>query len=185
MPSVRANALLTRVAFVNERYGQDGMKRLLPTLRPETRHVIAAKLDPRSWQPFDAFVDLNVRADALFGKGDNRLCFEMGAYGADRSMTTLYRVFFQLGSVAFIMQKAAALWSEHYDSGQLTSQADSPKQLSLKIESFTSPHCSHCFSVMGWAARSAELTGASVAGSQRTSCRTWRDSACVLSFRLK
>jgi hypothetical protein len=185
MPSVRGSALLTRVAFVKERYGEDGYKRLLPLLRPETRQVLTGRLEARSWHPFESFVDLNVRADALFGKGDNRLCFDMGAYGADRNLGTLYRVFFQLGSVSFIMEKAAGLWSQHYDSGRLVSASEGPKLNTLRIEEFAAPHCAHCFSVMGWAARSVELTGASLVGAQRTGCRNWRDSACVMAFRLK
>jgi hypothetical protein len=185
MPSVRGSALLTRVAFVKERYGDEGWKRLFALLKPETRQVLSGRVESRSWHPFDAFVDLNVRADALFGKGDSRLCYEMGVYGADRNMNTIYKVFLQLGSVSFIMGKAAALWSEHYDSGRLVSTSDQRKSHSLRIEGFAQPSCAHCFSVMGWAARCVELTGATLEQQQRTKCRNWRDDACEFAFRTK
>jgi hypothetical protein len=186
MPRVRGSALLTRVSFVKERYGEEGWKRLHARLAPETQKVLAGRVESRSWHSFDAFVDLNVRADVLFGKGDNRLCYEMGAYGADRNMNTIYKVFFQRGTVSFMMGKAAALWSEHYDSGKLISKTDAKNTHSLSIVDFAQPACAHCFSVMGWAARCIELTGASLAEQQRTACRHWRgDAACVLSFRTK
>src|SRR4051812_24453617 len=136
VPKVRGSAILTRVAFVKERYGDDGWKRLQPLLAAPTRQTLAGTIENRSWHPFEAFVDLNVRIDGLFGRGDYRLCYEIGAYGADRNMNTLYRVFFKLGSVTFIMGKAAALWSEHYDSGRLISGSEDRRHLTMRIEEF-------------------------------------------------
>ncbi len=183
MAKVRGSALLTRVAYVKEKFGDEGWKRLQTLLSPQSRQVLAGTVENRTWHPFETFIDLNVRIDSLFGRGDYRLCMEMGAYGADRNLNTVYRIFFQLGSVPFIMSKAAALWTEHYDSGKLVSKSDQRKSLTLQIEEFVSPHCAHCFSVMGWAGRSIELTGASLVERQRTSCRNWRDASCTLAFR--
>ncbi|MGO8991709.1 MAG: hypothetical protein ACLQVI_00165 [Polyangiaceae bacterium] len=183
MPKVRGSAILTRVRYVKEKFGDEGWKRLEPTLSALSKQVLSGPVENRTWHPFETFIDLNVRIDALFGRGDNRLCYDIGAYGADKNLTTLYRVFFRLGSVSFIMGKAAALWSEHYDSGKLLSASDESKALTLTLEDFATPHCAHCFSVMGWAARSIELTGASLVGKQRTACRYWRDKACVMAFR--
>jgi hypothetical protein len=179
MAKVRGSALVTRVAFVKERYGDEGWRRFETLLSPVTRRIVGATIDPRAWYPFEAFVDVNVRADALFGRGDYKLCFEMGGYGADRNMTTLYRVFFRLGSVSFVMGKAASLWSEHYDGGRLVTDGEDRKRFTLRIEDFPAPHCAHCMSVAGWAKRTVELTGATVLDTQRTACRNWRDAACT------
>lgn len=180
---VRGSALLTRVAYVKDKFGEDGWKRLARSLAPATNQVLAGRIEPRTWHPFEAFIDLNVRIDALFGRGDYRLCYEIGAYGAEKNMTSLYRVFFKLGSLSFIMGKASALWSEHYDSGRLVSTISERRVLTLTIEDFSSPHCAHCFSVMGWAGKTAELTGARIVEKQRTACRHWRDGACAMTFR--
>jgi hypothetical protein len=123
-----------------------------------------------------------VRIDSLFGKGDYRLCDEIGAYGADRNMKTIYKVFIRFGSLGYIMEKAASLWSEHYDAGRLVTSSDG-KVLKVMIEDFPTPHCAHCFSVMGWAGKCAELTGAKIGEKQRIACRHWRDPACVMTMR--
>ncbi len=180
---VRGSALITRITFVKERWGDEGWKRLQAALSPLTKQVVDWKLDLRSWQPFEAFVDLNSRIDSLFGKGDYRLCYEMGAYGANRNMNTVYRLFIRLGSLSYVMGKAASLWSEHYDAGKLVTAVDE-HVITLRIEEFPSPHCTHCFSVMGWAAKCGELTGARLGDTQRTACRNWRNPACVMAVRM-
>jgi hypothetical protein len=62
---------------------------------------------PHAWVPFDLFIDVNVEIDRLYGKGDLALCREMGRYGARLNLPTLYRIFYRLGSLGFILRKAA------------------------------------------------------------------------------
>ena len=43
----------------------------------------------------------------------------LGRYGADANLTTIYRLFFKVGTVHWILGRAVRLWSAHYDSGYL------------------------------------------------------------------
>ncbi|HEY2512909.1 MAG TPA: hypothetical protein VGI39_18710 [Polyangiaceae bacterium] len=182
MPKVRGSALLTRVAYVKDKWGEDGWKRVHAALSAATKQILAGHITPREWHPFDAFVDLNVRIDSLFGKGDYRLCYEIGAYGAEKNMSTIYKVFIRIGSLTFNLEKAASLWNEHYDAGRLVTKNENGF-VTLRIEDFPTPHCSHCFSVLGWAGKCAEMSGSKLLDKQRTGCRNWREGACIMSLR--
>src|SRR4051794_3306866 len=103
MARVKGSAALARLRYAQEFHGDEGRAALIAALAPETQKLLAEGILPQSWVPFEAFVDLNVKADKLFGKGDLTLCYHMGRYGADVNLTTLYRVFFKLGSPGFII----------------------------------------------------------------------------------
>lgn len=173
-------AVTSRLHFVEEKYGPEGTGRLLAALTAEDRSLIDARILPHAWVPFDLFVRVNVEADRLFGKGDLKTCFEMGAYAAELSLPRVFKLFYRLGTPMFIFTKAAKLWSAHYDSGRLTATRDEQGLVHLEICNFGQPHRAHCLSVLGWAAKSIELSGAKVTRADEVKCRTWNHSACEL-----
>src|SRR5262245_45077687 len=95
------------------------MERLLHQSSPELRQNVEMGLNKAKWYPFEQFVELNVTIDRLFGHGDLELCRTLGRFGADANLTTIYRLFFKVGTVHWILGRAVRLWSAHYDSGYL------------------------------------------------------------------
>ena len=184
MVEVKGSAVTARVRFVRDRYGEQGYRKLKDSLSAESRRALDARVLPHAWAPFDLFIELNVRADELFGRGDLALCREMGRYSAEVNLPTLYRIFYKLGTPSFILRKAARLWDVHYSSGRLTvvGLEDGAR---LRIEDFAEPHRAHCSSVVGWAERSVELSGGTITYAEEELCRTRGDAACELVARWK
>lgn len=180
MPRVKASAVTARLQFLEARFGRDARSRLVASLAPEHRRVLDDGVLPHQWVPFELFVALNVAIDRAHGKGDLALCEELGAFGAEANLTTLYRVFYKLGTPMFIFRKAARLWEVHYDSGRLIPTEDGPTTARLKIVDFETPHRAHCLSVLGWARRSVELSGATIVERGEPRCRTRGDGACEI-----
>ena len=122
--SVKGSAITARVRWVRELYGEDGFRRLKAALPPEDRKVLEGRILPHEWVPFDVFVAVSVELDRLYGKGDLELCREMGRYAARVNLPTLYRIFYTLGSPAFIVKRAARVWDVHYSSGRLDAETE-------------------------------------------------------------
>lgn len=183
MSSVKGAAITARLRFVREHHGDAGLARVLAAVSDATRAVLDARVLPQAWAPFDAFVDLSVAADQLFGRGDLGLCYEMGRHAAEVNLPTLYRLFYRLGSPQFILRKAAQLWSVHYDSGKLAAFEEGEGGARLEIVDFARPHRAHCLSVLGWAARSVELSGGALQKADEERCRTRGDETCELVVR--
>ncbi len=175
--------MLARLRYAQEFHGDAGKAALLEALEPSSKKEFSEGLLPQSWCPFETFVDLNVKADRLFGKGDLTLCYHMGRFAADVNLTTLYRVFYKLGSPPFIISRAAKVWSVNYDSGRLVIDDIGPTERTLRIEGFSTPHRAHCLSVLGWAARSVELSGGVLGNAIEVSCRGRGEARCELFFR--
>ena len=118
--------------------------------------------------------------DRLFGKGDLGLVRELGRYGADANLTTIYRLFFKVGTTHWILGRAVRLWSAHYDSGYLEVLTRGPKTTVLRMRGFATPHRVHCLSVIGWAERSIELSGGVNVVGEEPLCRTRGDEMCQI-----
>jgi hypothetical protein len=178
--NVKGSALSCRVLWVQLNHGAAGLERLLPQCSPDLRAAIEGGIHKAQWYPFDQFIELIVTIDRLFGKGDLGLVRELARHGADANLTTIYRLFYKVGTTHWILGRAVRLWSAHYDSGSLEVMTRGPKTAVLKIRGFETPHQVHCQSVLGWAQRSIELSGGKQVKSVETKCRTRGDEYCQL-----
>ena len=156
---------------------------------PELDRVWRLALDGQvvksQWYPFEIFVDLNESIDRLFGRGDLSVVKTLGRFGADANLTTIYRLFYMVGTVKWIMDRAARLWDLHYDSGRLLVVRQPGNAVELRIVKFATPHRTHCLSVQGWAERSVELSGGQDVKLEEPGCRARGDAECnlLLSWR--
>ena len=182
MSNVKGSALTSRILWVQLGHGEAGMGRLKAQLSPELRSAIEQGINKAAWYPFDQFIELNTVTDRLFGRGDLGLVKDLGRYGADANLTTIYRLFFKVGTVQWILGRAVRLWSAHYDSGYCEIATRGPKAAVMRIRGFATPHVAHCMSVMGWTERSIELSGGKRPIVEESACRTRGDDHCRLDI---
>ncbi len=179
--NVKGSAVTARLRFVRELYGEPGVRRVKEALTEAHRALIEKRVLPHDWVPFELFVDLSVEIDRIYGKGDLELCREMGRYASKVNLPTLYRIFYALGSPAFIIGRAVRVWDVHYSSGRITAEIERSgptERATLTLRDFATPHRAHCLSVLGWAERSVELSGGRVVEAEERTCRTRGDDAC-------
>jgi hypothetical protein len=172
--------MTSRVLWVQLEHGDGGMKRLAAQASQELRTGLENGFHKARWYPVDMFIELNVTIDRLFGKGDLALVRALGRFGADANLTTIYRLFYKVGSVQWILGRSVRLWSAHYDSGYLEVATRGPRAAILRMRGFAMPHRAHCLSVTGWAERSIELSGGKRPVMEETKCRTRGDELCQL-----
>ena len=178
--NVKGRALSSRVLWVQLGQGAAGLERLLPQCTPELRASIESGIHKATWYPFEQFIELNVVIDRLFGNGDGTLIRQLGRYGADANLTTIYRLFYKVGTTHWILGRAVRLWSAHYDSGYLEVLTRGPRTAMMRVRGFDTPNRVHCQSVMGWCERSIELSGGKRVVAIETLCRTRGDEMCQL-----
>lgn len=182
MANCKGLAVQMRLQYAEAFHGAEGRRQLLAALSPEHRALVEGHVLPHAWVPMELFLALNVAADRLFGAGDLKLCEAMGAWAAEKSLPTLFRIFYRFGTPMFIFGKAAKLWSAHYDSGRLEPVSPAPNDIRLRLHDHAHPHRAHCLSVLGWARRSAEMSGAKVTVADELQCRTKGAPHCELKI---
>ena len=158
--NVKGSALSSRILWVQLEHGEAGFERLLHQVSPELRGYHRDGRQQGPWYPFDQFVELNVvTRPAVRRRATSGSIRELGRFGADANLKTIYRLFYKVGSVHWILGRAVRLWSAHYDSGFLEVATRGPRAAILRMRGFATPHRAHCLSVLGWAERSIELSG--------------------------
>lgn len=179
--NVKGTALRARLRFVEERAGVEGYRRFVDALSPATRAIIDARILASAWYPFAAFVEMCEVIDRQLGKGDLALCHELGRYGCDANLPTLYKIFFRMADVLYIVKRAAAAWRVNYDEGTMRVVAEGDHVVTLRMEVPT-PHRAHCLSVRGWIVRAGELSGAKHVQIEER-CRVNGDEHCQFELR--
>ena len=149
----------------------------------ELRSVVEHGAVRATWYPFEMFVELNERIDKMFGKGDLARVKELGRYGADANLTTIYRLFYKVGTVQWILSRASRLWGLHYDAGRMIVRAPGGREVELEIVDYDTPHRTHCLSVEGWIERSVELSGGKEVQLEELDCRARGDARCRMRVR--
>jgi hypothetical protein len=176
--NVKGSAFSSRILWVRLHQGEEGVARLKGVVSSDLADLLEQGAVKSTWYPFPLFVELNVEVDRAFGKGDLALVKELGRYGADANLTTIYRLFFKVGTVKWIIARASRLWGLHYDSGTMHVENFAGKEVGLRITDFATPHRAHCLSVQGWAERSIELSGGESVEVDEVSCRARGDDSC-------
>ncbi len=178
MANVKGTAFTSRLLWVRLSHGQEGVERLAASVEAPLAQLVREGAVMSRWYPFEQFVELNLAIDRTWGKGDLSLIRSLGRHGADANLTTIYRLFYKVGTVKWILARASRLWGMHYDSGDLYVDMYPGREVGLRIEKFETPHQAHCLSVLGWAERSIELSGGADVKIAEIACRTRGGPAC-------
>jgi len=178
--NVKGSALASRVLWVQLEHGPAGLARVREAASPPLAETLAAGVAKARWYPLDQFFELNVLIDRLFGRGDLELVKELGRHSAEANLTTIYRLFYKVGTAQWILGRAIRLWSVHYDSGFLEVVSRGARSAIVRIHAFAVPDRTHCLSVLGWCERSIELSGGRSVLVTEPRCRTRGDAVCQM-----
>ncbi|MEP6862687.1 MAG: hypothetical protein ABJE66_18830 [Deltaproteobacteria bacterium] len=170
--------MTSRVLWVELGHGAAGIDKLVRQSSSAVREGIERGFAKAKWYPFEDFVELNETIDRLFGRGDLGLVKLLGRYSAEANLTTIYRLFFKVGSVQWILGRAVRLWGAHYDAGYFEVATRGNRAAVLRLRGFPTPHRVHCLSVGGFVERSLELSGGKRPIVEESKCRTRGDEHC-------
>ncbi len=155
---MKGSAFTARFAYLKQHF-PDRWDAFVSLLEPETQALAKGVCLKGSWYPFSCFVDLNVKADKLFGKGDLAIARELGRDAAVVNLPVLYRIFYKVGSPEYIIDKIASAWRQHHDTGHVEMIASGKNQATVRVHEFAAPHPALCRSLEGFFTGSLEVMG--------------------------
>jgi hypothetical protein len=180
LSNVKGSAFAARIVWIRLHHGEEGIERMARHVSPALAILFRGGAVMSRWYPFEQFIEMNSTIDRVFGTGDLGLVKPLARYAADLHLTTIYRLFYKVGTVKWILARASRLWGMHYDTGMMQVESHPGREATLCIEGFATPHRVHCLSVWGWTERSVELSGGASVRSEETACRSSGDPHCRL-----
>lgn len=160
---LKGGAVLTRLAYVTEKYGEEGRERVLEQIDPEFRRRIERGLLKSEWFQLRGFQQIVATTDSTFGDGDWRVARDMGRYSAEANLTSLYKAFYKVGTPKFIMSRAATVWKAQHDHGKLGSEQLSRRAFRISLTEHPELDAALTHSIIGWSLRAIELSGGQLA----------------------
>ena len=180
--NVKLQGLLNAARYVEREYGASAYERTLDRCDPEIRDRIEAGI-AIEWHPMEELVEFLEKAQQVVGAGDE-LSRAAGAEGARQNKRGfLKRAAFWLASPQYIMNRAAQLWSQFNDSGELRILEMDEEHLRAELADIDTPSWTFCQVITGWAEEMMRAVGFHDARPQHVSCRARGDERCIILVR--
>jgi len=177
---VSGGTLRARELFIRSR-GGDAWPQVLAEVNPETReHAEPGFLETR-WYPYEVLIDLSTTADRVLGSGDLSLCYEMGRFSCEVTLTTMHRLLLKFGNIGHLVERAATAWRTQFDAGEIVVHEKHRDLYVFEVRGVPEPNRTHCAAITGWMTRAAELSGEDDFDHEEK-CQALGDRYCLWTF---
>lgn len=174
----KGTSLTAAMAFVEERFGRDGVERLKTELAEDHPNVSKGIILASSRYPLRDLVGVFEGIDRVFGRGDFDLCFELGRFTADYQVKLAHKVFLKVGKLDYWFKLTGSTWRSYYSAGTMTPFLESESG-SLTLSEFDPISKAFCLRFSGWATRIVEMSGLSNIDVRHPECVLDGAPACV------
>ena len=89
MQQIKGSVVKSRLAFVEEHFGKEGLARVLQALPEDDRRTLNMVLTVK-WYPLDLGIRLDDAIVQTLGNGEPEFFEKLGAASADRNLTTVH-----------------------------------------------------------------------------------------------
>jgi len=168
--------LLSRLSFIREQHGEDGVQRVLQRLSEEDRKACTTIL-VGAWYPFD----LNERVDdaiaAEMGMGE-KVFLLMGEKSAEQNLNGSHRAMLSVGDPHGLLRRTPQIYQMYYDVGRRTYEPAGEKKAVLRTYDAPTPSRHDCLTIVGWHRKAIEMCGGKDVRVTETKCRTKGGDVC-------
>jgi predicted hydrocarbon binding protein len=156
--NLKGASLKSSIKFLTEKFGPEKYAAILAAMPVEDQLVIRNVL-PHHWVPARSMVNLMHAAAKATGQDAKKLAFELGQYSAEDGLTTLYRLFFKVGSPEFIIGRAAKVWRNFYDVSDVTLHHVVSGHLNFRVNGMPIKDEILCERIRGWLFKATVMMG--------------------------
>jgi uncharacterized protein (TIGR02265 family) len=174
---VKGAVLKSRLLFVEEHFGKDGMAKVLDSLPAEDRAAFRLIL-PVVWYPFGLGERLDEAIVRVLAKGDSLFFERLGEASAERNLGTMHRGFLRPGHPHEFLEKSPSIYRTYYEVGRREYAKTGPNAgvlTTYDAEVFSAPDC---LTIVGWHRKALEMCGATGVRVRETECRAKGGKVC-------
>jgi uncharacterized protein (TIGR02265 family) len=173
---VKGGALLSRLSFVREERGEEGVQKVLARL-PESDRTACTPILTGAWYPFALNQRLDEAIAAEMGMGEN-VFLAIGKKSAEHNLAGAHRAMLSPGDPHGLLRRTPQIYQMYYDSGRRTYERLGDTKAVLRT--YDAPTFSHhdCLTVVGWHRKAIEMCGAKNVRVTETKCRAKGAEVC-------
>ncbi|UCD85127.1 MAG: hypothetical protein JSU92_02755 [Deltaproteobacteria bacterium] len=171
-PTVKGTLLLGLLKYTREKLGPEGRVHLLKSLNDEDRVVFFEsadspkfkKISVAEWYPYRTFKSLLGAIVREVGKGDKRLCIEIGHWSAEqdfdpeKGILKFYTKDVYKGKANLIYRSTPVIWSQMFSKGEIEFETiEEAKKGVLRLKGFPEVTEANCLLIGAWMERATKI----------------------------
>jgi uncharacterized protein (TIGR02265 family) len=179
---IKGAVLKSRLAFVQDLAGKDGLERVLAAL-PEGDQRTARMLFTSNWYPFELGKRLDDAIVRVLGGGRPEFFERLGAASAEKNLGTIHSGYLTSGDPHGFLAKSPSFYSLYYETGRREYAPAGPKEgvfTTHDAETFSAPDC---LTVVGWYKKALEMCGVKGVRIEEEECRAKGGTVCRYRVR--
>lgn len=149
-------------AFIKDRFGESGYQSWLEALSVDARIIFSSEVFASTWYTVaTSVVEPHHQLCRKFYSGNLEGSYQTGYFSAQLALRGIYKIFVQLGSVSFTLERVPRLLSMHYLGADASVVENKPGRAVVHLTHFPqhSPHIDHA--IAGWSHGALDIIGAS------------------------
>ena len=169
--TIRGTSVVSRVRFVQDRFGDEAWQQVLTRLNPKDRRVLSGSLSATGTYPQETYAHLVTTVNDLFDDGSGSLARQMGHFTAQSDLRSIHRHFFREGDPMYTLKMMPTIFQHYVPGSRMTVAQAEPGHVVLQLANqgeIDRGLCSH--SVPGWLQGAVELAGGRTVSVRHTSC---------------
>jgi hypothetical protein len=182
MQQIKGAVLKSRLAFVQEHFGKEGVQRVLDGL-PTADQRTLRMLFTSNWYPFALGKALDDGIVRVLGEGKTEFFERLGEASADKNLASVHVGFLTKGDAHAFLEKSPAIYALYYETGRREYQRIGPREgllTTYDAETFSAPDC---LTVVGWYRKALEMCGMKSVRVVEEECRATGGKVC--RYRVK
>lgn len=182
MQQIKGAVLKSRLAFVEEHAGKEGVQRVLATL-PAADQRTLRMLFTSNWYPFELGKALDDAIVRVLGGGRTEFFERLGEASAEKNLGSIHSGYLTRGDAHAFLAKSPSIYSLYYEAGRREYQPTGPKEGVLTTHDAETFSAADCLTVVGWYRKALEMCGVSRPRVQEEECRASGGRVCRYRVR--
>ena len=166
---VKGGALLSRLSFVRDRMGEDGVRRVLDKLAPEDREAFKQVLTG-GWYPFAVSARLDEAVASEMGMGEQAFLL-MGEKSAEQNLGGPHRAMLTPGDPHGLLRRSPQIYQMYYDTGRRTYERAGERKAIIRTYEAELFSKHDCLTVVGWYRKAIAMCDGMNPRVQEVQCR--------------
>jgi len=180
---VKAQGLINAARYIEEQYGQATLGEIVRACSPAVRETFTSSI-AINWHPVEELTELIEVAANTLRMGPLPLAHDIGAAGARANMKgTLLRIAFYWGKPEFLMKRAAGLWRQFNDEGEMSLLHMDERSIRVEVSGIAAPNAVFCAIINGWCHETSLALGIRGASTHHIECRGRGEPRCIFEVR--
>ncbi len=182
MQQIKGAVLKSRIAFVEEQAGKEGVQRVLAGLSSSEQRTLRM-LFTSNWYPFDLGKALDDAIVQVLGGGKTEFFERLGRASAEQNLSTVHSGYLTKGDPHGFLAKSPSIYSLYYEAGRREYQQLGPREGVLTTHDAETYSAPDCLTVVGWYRKALEMCGVKGVRVAEEECRAKGGKVCRYRVR--